>query len=143
MIKKTLLAIAVVVVFAILGFATYVGSRQHLTYDAPYPEVAASSDSAVVLRGQYVVHTLANCWMCHGDPARQRDTTTVDIPLSGGYEWKIPPGEFFARNITPDSTTGIGAFIILADSATSQFQTTLTMLANWCQVPAWSTGKLR
>ena len=110
MIKKTLLAIAVVVVFAILGFATYVGSRQHLTYDAPYPEVAASSDSAVVLRGQYVVRTLANCWMCHGDPARQRDTTTVDIPLSGGYEWKIPPGEFFARNITPDSTTGIGAF---------------------------------
>jgi mono/diheme cytochrome c family protein len=110
LIKKILIGLLMLVLILVAGFAIYVGSRQHLTFDAPYPEVAASTDSAVVARGRYVVYRLANCWMCHGDPARQADTTGVAIPLSGGYEWKIPPGEFYARNITPDSTTGIGTF---------------------------------
>jgi mono/diheme cytochrome c family protein len=109
MFKKILAVLGALVVLGVAGFAMYVGSRQHLTFDAPYPEVAASTDSAVVARGRYVVRTLANCWMCHGDPARQADTTGAEIPLSGGYEWRIPPGEFYARNITPDSM-GIGSF---------------------------------
>src|SRR5262245_32069368 len=107
MFKRILVVLAALVCLAIAGFAIYVGSRQHLTFDAPYPEISASRDSAVVARGHYVVHTLANCWVCHGDPARIGDTTGVDVPLSGGYKWNIPPGEFYARNITPDSTTGI------------------------------------
>ena len=108
MIKKILIALAVVIGVLVAGFAIFVGSRQNLTFEAPYPEIAASTDSAVVARGRYVVHTLSNCGMCHGDPARQGDTTAVEIPLSGGFQWKIPPGSFYARNITPDPTTGIG-----------------------------------
>ena len=111
MIKKILFVVAGGVGILLAGFAVFVGARQHLTYDSPYPEISASTDTAVVARGRYLVRNLVNCSMCHGDPTRMEEASQgVDIPLSGGYRWDIPPGHFYARNITPDSTTGIGNF---------------------------------
>ena len=49
--------------------------------------------------------------MCHGDTTRQADRDRgEDVPLTGGFRWDIPPGTFYARNITPDPETGIGSF---------------------------------
>ena len=52
---------------------------------------------------------------CHGDPKqRAAYTTGADVPLVGGFEFAIPPGEFYTRNLTPDAETGLGN---VADSA--------------------------
>ena len=109
--KKVLTGLGAVIVLVIAVFATYVASRQHLKFDRPYPAVAASTDTAVVARGRYVVRRLANCGACHGDPGQtERILEGEEVPLSGGFAFKIPPGEFFVRNITPDPETGIGRF---------------------------------
>jgi mono/diheme cytochrome c family protein len=109
--KKLLVALAALIGMAGVGLAIFVGSRQHLTFNAPYPEVSASTDTTVVARGRYVGRSLANCWKCHGDPARHEEAMAgAEVPLSGGYEWDIPRGTFYPRNITPDSTTRIGTF---------------------------------
>ena len=103
--------VAIVLGISILGFALFVAMRQNLRFQAPYPTIAASTDSAVVERGRYVVRELANCTVCHGDPAKHEALAAgEEVPLSGGFEWAIPPGHFYARNITPDPETGIGRF---------------------------------
>src|SRR5262249_3512570 len=62
-------------------------------------------------RGHYVVRQLASCGQCHGDPKQiERTLEGGEVPLSGGFAFKIPPGEFYVRNITPDPETGIGRF---------------------------------
>jgi len=109
--RKILVALVVLVAIVVAGAATFVASRQNLKFDAPFPTVAASTDSTVIARGRYVVRTLANCYMCHGDTAqRAAFMAGADVPLSGGYHWDIPPGTFYARNITPDAETGVGSF---------------------------------
>jgi mono/diheme cytochrome c family protein len=107
--RKLLLVLVGLVVLAIAGSALYVASRQNLKFDAPYPELAASSDSAVIARGRYLVRDVVNCASCHGDPAqRAAFAGGADIPLSGGFVWDIPPGKIYSANITSDAATGIG-----------------------------------
>jgi hypothetical protein len=33
-----------------------------------------------------------------------------EVSLSGGYEFDMPIGKIYTRNITPDSATGIGRY---------------------------------
>ena len=107
--RRILSWIGLTVTLVIAGFAVYVATRQNLKFDAPYPQVTASADSSVIARGQYVVRVLASCQVCHGDPAQaEANAAGQDVPLSGGFTWHIPPGQFRARNITPDAETGIG-----------------------------------
>lgn len=109
MLRKVLLVLAASLGAFLVVFVIFVASRQNLKFDLPFPAVAASSDSAVIARGHYVVQYLANCGSCHGDPARMAEASEGnEIPLSGGYVWNIPPGAIYARNITPDSATGLG-----------------------------------
>ena len=110
MLRRVLTWLGGLVLAAVVALALFVASRQHLTFDAPYPDVTASKDSAVIARGRYVVRTLAPCAACHGDP-RNRDGFMAgeDVALIGGFQFAIPPGEFYSRNLTPDSTTGLGA----------------------------------
>jgi mono/diheme cytochrome c family protein len=112
LIRKILLGLLVVLVLFVAGFAIYVASRQHLVFnDVAFPEVAASSDSAVIARGHYLVRNVVNCASCHGDTTRAAARMAgEDVPLSGGFYFDIPPGKFYARNITPDPETGIGTF---------------------------------
>jgi mono/diheme cytochrome c family protein len=108
-VRKILIALVGLVVLVIAGGAVFVAARQNLKFDAPYPEVAASTDSAVIARGHYVVRNVVNCAQCHGDTTQQAASVAgADVPLSGGYTWVIPPGTIHARNITPDAETGIG-----------------------------------
>lgn len=107
--RRILLAVAIAIAIILAAGAVFVASRQHLTFDPPYPEVAASSDSAVVERGRYIVRDLAPCAACHGDPGqRAAYANGADVPLSGGFAFEIPPGQYYARNLTPDAETGLG-----------------------------------
>jgi hypothetical protein len=107
--RKVLLIIGIIILIIVAGGAVFVSTRQHLTFDAPYPEVTASSDSAVIERGRYIVRDLAPCAACHADPAqRQAFASGAEVPLSGGFVFDIPPGKFYTRNLTPDAETGLG-----------------------------------
>jgi len=111
MFRKILLALLGLVLLVVVGFSLYVASRQHLKFDAPYPAVAASTDTTVIARGHYLVRSVVNCASCHGDTTQHAAFQAgADVPLSGGFTWDIPPGKFRARNITPDAETGIGSF---------------------------------
>src|SRR6476469_9792763 len=108
--RKALLVVACVLLVVVAGGAVFVGTRQHLTFDAPYPDVVASKDSAIVERGHYIVRTVAPCASCHGDPAQSAaNAQGAEVALVGGFEFAIPPGNFYTRNLTPDSATGLGA----------------------------------
>jgi mono/diheme cytochrome c family protein len=75
-----------------------------------YAVVTASTDPAVVARGDYLVNGPAHCANCHGDP-RRRDAYERGeaVPLSGGLDIDMPLGLLHVPNITADAATGIGA----------------------------------
>ena len=109
MFRKVLLWVgaAVVTVVAILFIAISV--RWDRRFQAPYPTVAASRDSAVVARGRYLAYGPAHCSDCHTDPADYPSLSTGSWPvLSGGGAFAIPLGTIRVPNLTPDSATGIG-----------------------------------
>jgi mono/diheme cytochrome c family protein len=98
---------AVVTVVAILFIAISV--RWDRRFQAPYPKLAASRDSAVVARGRYLVYGPAHCSDCHTAPADYASLNTGTWPaLSGGGAFAIPLGTIRVPNLTPDSATGIG-----------------------------------
>jgi mono/diheme cytochrome c family protein len=81
--------------------------RANRRVDAPYPNIHASKDAAVIERGRYLVEGAAHCGECHGaidPPAASR----LGRPLVGGMEFKLPVGTFRVPNITSDAETGIG-----------------------------------
>jgi len=111
MLRKILVAIGSVLVVLIVGGGIFVSARQNLRFDAtPYPDVVASTDSAVIARGHYIVRVVAPCAGCHGDPSqRAQYVSGADVPLVGGFNFDIPPGQFYTRNLTSDSATGLGS----------------------------------
>jgi mono/diheme cytochrome c family protein len=111
MLRKILVAIGSVLAILIVGGGIFVSARQNLRFDAtPYPDVAASTDSAVIARGHYIVRVVAPCAGCHGDPSqRAAYVSGADVPLVGGFVFDIPPGQFYTRNLTSDSATGLGS----------------------------------
>ena len=110
MVRKILRVLGALLLIVIVGGGAYVGMRQHLTFDPPYPDVTASTDSAVIERGHYIVRVVAGCASCHGDPTQRRlYMSGSETPLIGGFQFAIPPGQFYTRNLTPDSATGLGA----------------------------------
>lgn len=110
MLRKLLVIAGAVLLVVIAGGGVFVASRQNLRFDAPYPKVVASTDSAIVERGRYIVRVAAPCAACHGDPTqRQAYKIGAEVPLSGGFVFDIPPGQFYTRNLTPDAETGLGS----------------------------------
>lgn len=106
--KRTLKRVAVGLgaAFTALSLVTYV--RANRTIDAPYPDIHASQDPAVIERGKYLVEGPAHCGECHGavEPAA---VSRIGRPLIGGQEFVLPVGTFRVPNITSDEETGIGA----------------------------------
>jgi mono/diheme cytochrome c family protein len=110
MLRKIMIAAGSVLAVVLLSGAVFVSARQNLRFDdTTYPDVAASTDSAVVERGRYIVRDVAPCAGCHGDPAqRAAYASGADVPLVGGFVFDIPPGKFYTRNLTADTATGLG-----------------------------------
>ena len=86
MFRKILLAAAGLILIALAGLAVYVASRQHLTFDLPFPPITASSDSVTIARGRYLVRDVVDCTGCHGDPAQRAAIMAgQEVPLRLGH----------------------------------------------------------
>jgi mono/diheme cytochrome c family protein len=98
-------ALALVLVVVILV-------RSNRTFDAPYPEVHASTDPKVIERGAYLAYGPAHCVLCHTSGAANKAAFEEGAtpPLTGGNEFKLPVGSVFTPNLTPDKETGIGRY---------------------------------
>src|SRR5512145_1002481 len=85
-----------VLAIIVIGSASVVPFRWKRTFEAPYPDMKVSSDSAVVARGKYLAYGPAHCAYCH-TPAE--DWKKLDagerVPLRGGSEFKLPFGTFY------------------------------------------------
>ena len=102
---KILLGFSGIVLLFIL-FIQIAGNKK---FDAPYPDIVASNDSAIIARGEYLVFGPAHCATCHVPMDKIEDVENgLKIPLIGGWEVDIPPITLRAANLTPDKITGIG-----------------------------------
>lgn len=101
-------AIAAALLVGVAGWAA-VGLRWKRTFEAPYPELRASADPAVIERGRRLAYGPAACAYCHlprGEWARL--DAGERPPLAGGHEFPLPFGTVYSANLTPDAGTGIG-----------------------------------
>jgi mono/diheme cytochrome c family protein len=109
--KKIILILLSIIVLIVVGFLVFVNTSYDVRHEQSYPELAASTDSAVIARGKYLVYGPAHCASCHTPMDKMVAVDQgADIPLSGGWALEIPPGTFRAPNLTPDMETGIGSF---------------------------------
>jgi len=110
-IKKIAKWTGLILFLLITGLSLTIASRQNLHYDAPYPNIHASTDSTVIARGKHLVYSSAHCIDCHhkGNP----DSLIAlgqEVPLSGGFVFDLPFGKIYSKNITSDKETGIGKY---------------------------------
>lgn len=100
--------IVLLVLIGVLSIA--VASRQHLKYEAAYPNIKASGDTAIIAKGRHIVLGPGHCVDCHST-VRNVDSILKlgqEPLLSGGKQFDLPFGKFYTRNLTPDVETGIG-----------------------------------
>ena len=109
--KKVLKWIGSILLVLAAGLTVVVMARQNLKYDAPYPHITASTDSAVIARGKHLVFSSAHCINCHSN--KNPDSLIAleqDVPLSGGVMFDVGIAKIYSKNITPDKETGIGKY---------------------------------
>lgn len=112
--RKFLKWTGIVFLIVIVGLYVVILSQQNKKYDAPYPNIKATTDSATIARGQSLVFGAAHCANCHAGPGTdERLKMGEEVSLSGGRAFDIPIGVLYSKNLTPDAT-GIGN---LSDSA--------------------------
>lgn len=106
--KKAATAVAVLIVLVVGGLAL-IEVRAARAFEAPYPAVPVSSDPDVVAHGRYLVYGPAACAYCHvpREEWKQLDAGE-ELPLAGNHVFRLPFGEFYSSNLTPDLETGIG-----------------------------------
>ncbi|HTN06701.1 c-type cytochrome [Agriterribacter sp.] len=109
--KKTIKWTVIILLVLVGGLAITVMARQDIKYEAPYPNIAASTDSMVIARGKHLVYSSAHCIDCH---SRHHPDSLInsglEVPLSGGVVFELPVGKIYSKNITPDKATGIGSY---------------------------------
>ncbi|MCX7737206.1 MAG: cytochrome C [Candidatus Kapabacteria bacterium] len=107
---KIVLWIFGILLVVVLGLFAYIELSWNKTYDAPYPNIIASTDSTLIERGRYLIHGPGHCGGCHIPNNQVRDWDEgKELPLIGGWNISFPGlGTFRAPNLTPDKETGIG-----------------------------------
>jgi mono/diheme cytochrome c family protein len=111
LVTRIVLGLLAVILTGALGLAGYASARWDRTFDAPLPNLRASTDSAVIARGRYLAYGPALCAECHvANELTRRVEAGEQVPLSGGHEWALPLGTIRSPNLTPDSATGIGRY---------------------------------
>jgi mono/diheme cytochrome c family protein len=109
MLKKILKWTGLILLFIIVGLSVIVLLNQNKKFDAPYPAIKASTDSAVLARGKYLVYGPAHCADCHSKPGTEELVNKgQEVDLPGGRDFALPIGHIYPKNITPDKETGIG-----------------------------------
>jgi mono/diheme cytochrome c family protein len=107
---KVLLWLVLSIGLIIVLLVVYVQAAWNKNFDAPYPEITASTDPAIIEHGKSLVFGWSHCAGCHvpSDKAMEIDRG-LQMPLKGGWDEKIAGfGTFRAPNLTPDPETGIG-----------------------------------
>ncbi|MBR9998224.1 MAG: cytochrome c [Cyclobacteriaceae bacterium] len=113
MIKRILLIVLSALLLIIAGFVIYISTAWDKKYELPYPDLTASTDSAVIERGRYLVHGPAHCSSCHVSSIKELVLSDqgANVPLKGGVLFPMGPlGVISPANLTPDETTGIGRY---------------------------------
>ena len=97
-------------VFLLVGGALgAVEWRWRRTFAASAPSISASTDPAVIAQGRYLAYGPAACAYCHlPREAWANLAAGATLPLSGNHVFRLPFGELYAPNVTPDPETGIG-----------------------------------
>lgn len=111
MIRKILKWTGIMIFTIIAGIALVAIFRQNLEYDAPYPDIMASTDTAIISRGRHLVVGAAHCVNCHS--IKNADSILnlgQEVALTGGRVFDLPVGKIYSANITPDTETGIGRY---------------------------------
>jgi len=110
MFRKILKWTGLVLLLIMAGVAVATAARQHLTYQAPYPAITASADTAVIAKGRHLALVTKGCVHCHS-PVQNIDSVMKqgeEPSLAGAKKMETPFGDFYAPNLTPDAATGIG-----------------------------------
>jgi mono/diheme cytochrome c family protein len=113
MFKKIILGVLTLFIIILGGFFIFVQMNWDRKYNIPYPNLQVSSDPDVIERGKYLVLGPAHCSNCHVSSVKEFIAADAgeNIPLMGGVEFPFPPlGVMYAKNLTPDPTTGIGRY---------------------------------
>jgi mono/diheme cytochrome c family protein len=101
----------IILLLIISGLFVTVMARQNLKFDAPLPQIKASTDTNVIKRGKELIFGPAHCADCHSKVnADSLMALGQEVPLSGGYLFDLGIAKIYTKNITPDSTTGIGKY---------------------------------
>jgi mono/diheme cytochrome c family protein len=98
--QRIVLGAGGLLLIGLLVLVTTAQLRWSRTFDAPLPDIRASSDPAIIARGEYLARGPAHCVDCHTAPG--------GAEMAGGFEWHLPLGIVRSRNITSDPETGIG-----------------------------------
>lgn len=110
--RKVFSAIGIVLgvlVLALLALLGYSSLRWDAAVARPVPTLSARHDSATIARGEFLFKKSLNCWGCHSPDNHG------NAPPVGGVKFDLTDlspalGVYYARNITPDVETGIGAW---------------------------------
>ena len=102
--------LGVIIIILVAGVFIAAGTMYDRKYEASYPDIHATSDSAVIAHGKHLVFATAHCVECHHMP---KDSLSVlngeEVQLAGGgFPFKFPGGVFYSPNISSDKETGIG-----------------------------------
>jgi len=94
--------------------AIYVARSWDRVWKVPEPNLHASTDPAIIKRGEYLVYGPAHCVECHSNSIDEIDRASergARPALSGGMKFAAAPlGAMYSKNITPDVETGIGRY---------------------------------
>lgn len=106
---KILKVLVVIVIVFVGGIITFALTSYKKTFEAPYPNIKASSDSAIIARGKHLALGPAHCADCHASLSeRAKVDAGEEVALSGGFNFILPIGTLYTPNITSDPETGIG-----------------------------------
>ena len=110
MIRRGIIIILLGIFVALGGLAAWTEYAWDRKFEAPYPDIHASKDPAVIAHGRYLAFGPAHCAGCHVSPKDASKLAAGETPaLSGGVEFPLGDlGAIWSPNITPDPATGIG-----------------------------------
>lgn len=106
-----ILGVVLLAVIASVSYAAVTIDSRIQFPDTAAPDLAATTDSATIARGKYLVYGPAHCASCHSSADPKKPELMTSSPVSGGFEFAMGPlGTRYARNLTPDTETGIGRY---------------------------------
>jgi len=102
--------VSLVLIVSATVLAIYVARNWDRTWDIPAPDLHASSDPAIIARGEYLVTGPAHCTECHVSSFAKfqhfYEEGKKHVTLTGGYAFPLGPiGTLYSKNLTPDPET--------------------------------------